>query len=453
VSAGRGEFWSYFPTKYTVSLTGYLNSAWKTNQDRQNLLDGSDFNDELLRETARLVVESLPGLAPIEDPAAYLPLLPQREKDLSNWADKAMSRLVWEYTSALPSLPDQDGVLRRPIDLNVHPKDLALDLLRLWSEYPGRPSNWVHPSVEVDVRRHGKMEFILTAAHKSSEDVQTWLEALVKDRAADASAHAIKVLAAIISADPAGAIARAARGARVVLTEKGRFVAPQAGQIFLRTQGDELRDDLTYVDERISSRPDLVGPLHIIGVHVSDARGRFEGVLDRGFSQYTDQSWVQFWQLLRAAGGTAQTLRIQAKVSDAARTLKVRTVAGAFRPLHDCLLAGPVVPGDGSRDRHITVDPEFHSLDVAVLRELGMTDRPVSGLDPDDEYWFEQYREAVHADHLAELPADARRPRYDRLVLQGANPVGPLQLLPELSAAGRAAFVAAIGESQIIENR
>ena len=195
-----------------------------------------------------------------------------------------------------------------------------------------------------------------------------------------------------------------------------------------------------------------MGPLHIIDVHVSDARGRFEGVLDRGFSQYTDQSWVQFWQLLRAAGGTAQTLRIQAKVSDVARTLKVRTMAGAFRPLHDCLLAGPVVPRDGSRDRRITVDPEFHSLDIAVLRELGLTDRPVPSVDPDDEYWFEQYRESVHADHLAELPADARKPRYDRLVLQGANPVGPLHLLPELSEAGRAAFVAAIGDTQIIES-
>lgn len=453
VPAGRGEFWSYFPTKYTVSLTGYLNSAWKTNQDRQNLLDGSDFNNELLREAARLVVESLPSLAPIEDPAAYLPLLPQREKDLPNWADKAISRLVWEYTTALPSLPDQNGVLRRPIDLNIHPKDVPIDVLRLWAQYPGRPWNWVHHSVEVDPsRRHGKMEFILAAAHKSSESVQTWLEALVEDGTADASAHAIKVLAAIISADPAGATTRAARCARVVLTEKGEFVAPEAGQIFLRTEGDELRDDLVYVDERISSRADLMGPLHIIGVHVSDARGRFEGVLDRGFGRYTDQSWVQFWQLLRAAGGTAQTLRIQAKTPDVARTLQVRTVAGAFKPLHDCLLAGPVVPADGSRDRGVTVDPQFHSLDIPVLRELGMTDRPVPGVDPNGEYWFEQYREAVHAGHLAELPADARKPRYEKLTLKGANPVGPLHVLPKLSVAGRAAFVAAIGDTHIIES-
>lgn len=451
VPTGRGEFWSYFPTKYTVSLTGYLNSAWKTNQDRQNLLDGSDFNNELLREAARLVVESLPGLAPVEDPAAYLPLLPQREKDLSNWADKAMSRLIWEYSAALPSLPDQDGVLRRPIDLNIHPKEVA-EWLRLWSQYRGRPSNWVHESVEVDVRRHGKMEFILAEAKKSSESVRTWLEALVEDGTAEASAHAIKVLAAIVNTDPRSATAHAARGARIVLTEKAGFVAPEAGQIYLRGEGDELRDDLLYIDRRISSRADMVAPLHVIGVHVSDARGRFEAVLDRGFADHTDQSWAQFWSLLRAAGGTAQTLRIQSKVPGAGRKLKVRTIAGAFKPLHDCLLPGVVVPGDGSRDKGLAVDPDFHSLDMAVLRELGMADRPASNVDPGDEYWFEQYREAVHADHLAELPADARRPRIDRLTLNGAKPVGSLHLLPELSLAGRAAFVAAIGDSDIIEN-
>lgn len=451
VPMGRGEFWSYFPTKYGVSLTGYLNSAWKTNQDRQNLLDGSGFNDELLREASRLVVESLPGLAPAEDPAAYLPLLPQREKDVPNWADKAISRLVLEFTLALPSLPDQDGTLRRPIDLNIHPKEVA-EWLRLWSQYPGRPSNWVHPSVEVSTIRHGKMENILTAARKNTESVVTWLEALIEDGTADASAHAIKVLAAIISANPTGETARAARGAKVVLTERSGLVAPEAGRVFLRSEGDELRDDLVYVDPRISVRTDMIAPLHLIGVHVSDAQGRFESVLDRGFARYTDQSWVQFWNLLRAAGGTTRTLRIQQAVADVSRTLRVRTIAGGFKPLHDCLLAGSVVPADGSRDQGVTVDPQFHVLDMAVLRELGMTDGPVPNVDPRGEHWFEQYRQAVHEEHLADLPADARHPRIDRLQLNGAKPVGPLHLLPELSIAGQAAFTAAIRDADIIEN-
>ena len=57
---GRGRFWSFFPTKYEMTLSGILNGAWKTNEDRQNLLDSSPFNVEMIRVAANLVVASLP---------------------------------------------------------------------------------------------------------------------------------------------------------------------------------------------------------------------------------------------------------------------------------------------------------------------------------------------------------------------------------------------------------
>lgn len=41
LTRGRGTFWSFFPTKYEMSLSGIVNGAWKTNEDRQNLLDSS----------------------------------------------------------------------------------------------------------------------------------------------------------------------------------------------------------------------------------------------------------------------------------------------------------------------------------------------------------------------------------------------------------------------------
>ncbi|GAA3232930.1 hypothetical protein GCM10020256_48650 [Streptomyces thermocoprophilus] len=65
---GRGKFWSFFPTKYEMSLSGVLNGAWKTNEDRQNLLDSSPFNQEMIRRSAQLVVDSLPALAPRRGP-------------------------------------------------------------------------------------------------------------------------------------------------------------------------------------------------------------------------------------------------------------------------------------------------------------------------------------------------------------------------------------------------
>ena len=53
-----GEFWAFFPTEFRTTVSGILNAPWKTNSDRQNLLRG-EFNDELIEEMARLIVNSI----------------------------------------------------------------------------------------------------------------------------------------------------------------------------------------------------------------------------------------------------------------------------------------------------------------------------------------------------------------------------------------------------------
>lgn len=46
----RGRFWAFFPTETETTLSGILNAPWKTNADRQNLLDGP-FNRAVLEQT------------------------------------------------------------------------------------------------------------------------------------------------------------------------------------------------------------------------------------------------------------------------------------------------------------------------------------------------------------------------------------------------------------------
>ncbi|WP_034088397.1 DEAD/DEAH box helicase [Streptacidiphilus albus] len=452
VSPGRGEFWSFFPTKYEVSLTGYLNAAWKTNEDRQNLLDGNSLNRELLQVAARLVVTSLPRLSTPEDPGAYLPLLPGRSRETHNWAEKHLVEHVWEAAAQLPSLPDQDGVLRVPRELFIHPEKLEPEWLKIWADYAGRPKGWVHPSVDATSLRHGKMEHILAAAKMQPETVRTWLEALVADKTPDASCHAIRILSAMVEYDEGGALTTAARQAKIVLTESNDMVAPVAGKIFHRTSDDALRDDMVYVSAKISERLEMGRHLHAIGIRIADAQGRFQGVLDQGFARYTPQSWTQFWQLLRSAGGSAQVERIRSKVPDVPSTLHVRTMDGRFRPMRDCLVPGAVVPKDGSRDETIAVDMDFHSADAAVFRDFGLVDRPTAGHRPEGEAWFEDYRQAVHDAYLRSLAADAPRASIGRLTVDGAAPAGPLRLLLRLSDTGRAAFVAAVPDAAVVEN-
>ncbi|MEW1724516.1 DEAD/DEAH box helicase [Streptomyces sp. NPDC093109] len=456
VPKGRGEFWSFFPTKYPMTLAGVLNGAWKTNEDRQNLLDASPFNQEIIQVAARLVVDSLPQLAPAQDPGAYLPLLPgrSRESETLNWADRYLTDQIWKLTAQRPSLPDQDGVLQIPRDLCLHPNmgnkgRLELRWLQMWNAYPGRPSNWIHPSVEAAEFRAGKVEHVLHETKQQRATVREWLEALVSDGTAEASAVAIRLVAEMIKAS--SPFAADARKAQVVLTEEHGMVAPVLGKVFRRPVQDGLKDDLVYVDQRLSGDPSLAGALNEMGIREADARGRFVGVLDQGFERYGPQDWTRFWELFHSAGGSQVSAEVRSRVASPLAALFVRTVDGRYHPMKDCLLPGPVVPADGSRDASIAVDQRFHSDDLAVFREFGLRDRPTGGYRPEEESWFEEYRASLYESYCKTLSDSASRPALHRLKVEGAATGGPLHLLPRLSDEGKAAFVKALQDDSVID--
>ncbi|MFI9613673.1 DEAD/DEAH box helicase [Streptomyces sp. NPDC052023] len=452
---GRGRFWSFFPTKYEMTLSGILNGAWKTNEDRQNLLDASPFNREMIRVAARLVVESLPELAPAEDPAAYLPLLPgrDRESETVSWADLYLTERIWEATSHRPSLPDQDGRLQVPRDLNIHPslgKDnkSLVRWLTLWNSYPGRPTNWLHPSVEATDLRSGKVEHILKAAKRGRASVRNWLEALVADGTAEASATAVRIVADMIQSH--SPYADEARAARFVLTEEHGMVAPVAGKVFRRTDQDGLRESLVYVDSALSDDHSLAGALTVLGVRDADVRGRFVSVLDQGFTAYGPQEWTRFWELFHQAGSSHLSHEVIRRVPETLSTLHVRTSDGRYRPMRDCLLPGPVVTSES--DPSVAVDTRFHSDDMAFFREVGLRDRPTGGHRPESEPWFGQYREVMHKAYCATLSDQAARPTLARIKLEGAAIGGPLHLLPQLSDEARANFLKVLPEDALVDN-
>ncbi|MEU3760873.1 DEAD/DEAH box helicase [Streptomyces albogriseolus] len=448
---GRGRFWSFFPTKYEMSLSGILNGAWKTNEDRQNLLDSSAFNEEMIRVSADLVVDSLPRLAPAEDPAAYLPLLPGRVKEAISWADAFLTQEIWGKAAVRPSLPDQEGVLRVPRMLRIPPrldKDRALDWLRMWHESPGRPSDWLHPYAEADVLRAGKVEHILGAAGHKRAGVREWLEALVECGTAEASAAAIRILAAMIEARSPHA--EEARKAKIVLTEEHGLVAPVPGQVFRRSDEGGLRESLTYVVSEIARDRDLASALNLLGIREADAEGRFISVLDRGFDDYTGTQWERFWDLFRQAGGRRLAHTVLRHVPDAREKLRVRTADQKFRPVRDCMLPGAVVHAE--REPSIAVDTKFHSDDLAFFRDIGLRERPTSSTQPEGEAWFEEYREAVHASYLRTLNPGTPRPGINRMKLEGSPIGGPLHFFRSLSEESRAAFLKALPDDAVVDN-
>ncbi|MFC9103358.1 DEAD/DEAH box helicase [Streptomyces rochei] len=454
-SRGRGTFWSFFPTKYEMSLSGILNGAWKTNEDRQNLLDSSPFNQEMIKVSAQLVVDSLPGLAPAEDPAAYLPLLPGRVKESISWADEFLTREIWARTATCASLPDQDGVLRAPRQLRVHPR-LDRDQkqltrwLRMWHECPGRPSDWLHPSVEADTLRSGKVEHILGAAGHERAGVRDWLEALVANGTAESSAVAVRILADMI--EKRSPFADEARKARVVLTEEHGLVAPVHGKVFRRAEHqDGLRESTVYVVDELAQDPSLAHTLNVLGIREADVEGRFISVLDQGFDHYGESDWERFWELFRQAGVRRLAHKVLERVPDPRTTLRVRTADRRFRPVADCMLPGVVV--DGERDPNVAVDTTFHSDDLSFFSQIGLRERPAGGVQPQaGEAWFEEYRAAVHAASLRNLDSGAPRPKLDRMKVEGAAIGGPLHLFRALSEESRAAFLKALPDDAVVDN-
>ncbi|MFD8259840.1 sacsin N-terminal ATP-binding-like domain-containing protein [Streptomyces griseoluteus] len=450
---GRGKFWSFFPTKYEMSLSGILNGAWKTNEDRQNLLDSSPFNQEMIRVAAALVIDSLPGLAPVDDPAAYLPLLPGRVKESISWADEFLTREIWARTVVRPSLPDQEGVLRVPTELRVHPrfdKDLKrlAGWLRMWHECPGRPSDWLHPAVEADVLRSGKVEHILAAAGHERASVREWLEALVACGTAEASATAIRILADMV--EVRSPYAEEARHARIVLTEEHGLVAPVPGRVFRRADEGGLRESLVYVAGDIAQDSSLAHALNVLGIREADAEGRFISVLDQGFESYGHTEWERFWELFRQAGGRRLAHKVLERVPEPRETLRVRTADGRFRPVRDCMLPGAVV--DAERDPSVAVDTKFHSDDLSFFPEIGLRERPSSSVRPEGDAWFEEYREAVHAAYLRGLDERAPRPALNRMKVEGSAIGGPLHLFRTLSEESRAAFLKALPDDAVVDN-
>lgn len=437
---GPGEFWAFFPTTYSTTLRGVLNAPWKTNEDRQNLLKGNSFNEELMEVAADLIVDSLPRLATPKDPARYLSLITARGKEARNWADEMLTDLVYTAAARKPSLPDQDGVLRLPVDVKLHPERLDKKWLDRWARSQGRPSDWCHHSVE-DTTRRSRAEIILERARRGAATVRVWLEALVSDGTVEASAVALSIAADMVHQHHV--YADQARQARILRTEEGAMVPPIADTVYRRSALDFGASDLPFVDAELDQGQATGWALNILGIKEADAVGRFAAMVRRRFDGYTADDWERFWTVARAVGAD-QAVRILDEQAVSADRLCVRTRSGSWRSLRDCLLPGKVVKADDDKDGEIAVDAEFHRPDLGMLRALGLFDGPRVAVDPSEEPWFATYREQAVKAYYKRLPSDVSRPQEQNIVVEGPDPAGPLTLLPALSPAARARFLTTI---------
>jgi superfamily II DNA or RNA helicase len=423
-----GEFWAFFPTEFRTTLSGILNAPWKTNSDRQNLLRG-EFNDELLEEAARLIVQSLPLLVRSDDPGRLLEILPGRGREARNWADELLGDRVIDLARKNPSLPDQLGELRHPRRLKLHP-DVAPEAVEEWARFPDRPMDWVHPSVSTRDRR-ARAERLLEK--NSVAGVREWLEALASSGGPDASAAAISVAARLAVSE---SLTRAQRSelydAKIVLGSKGEMLRPDVDLVFI---GDAAQGYLT-VSADVLAMPGARSALATLGIGEIDAEGELRTLLLRVNSP--DMDWHRLWTTSRVLG-PERAAEVLSEVRSRTSHLRVLTVGLDFVPLDGVLIPGAVA--DPVRDPKVAVNLEYHHDDLEVLQTLGVTEVPHRGGGSVKEPWFNEFL-AFALDKYEEVLSDnpGQNPSRELLEFEQSSYIGPLQPLLQLSDPSRVEF-------------
>lgn len=456
-----GKFWSFFPTSTASLVPGILNSPWKTNEDRQNLLPGP-YNDELIGAASELIADALPDLSTGDDPARHLDALPRRhEAGDSEQADSLRDHLM-EALRGRPIVPDQGGHLRPARSVSYPPQQLTPDRgmemapFDRWAAYPNRPHDWLHHKA-LTRNRLATIERLFQGSDQSGygavramrASTSRWLEALVEhsdpDKEVAASVAAIQV-AALIPHDRRWGV----HLAEIVLTASGDWKPPDPEVLFLPSALptlDSALDPESSVHPSVLEDPETLAALKQLGLEPPSPESRFRLVADRLLTRHgtvtaSDELREDFWILARRLS-LELALEVIFEHEDWQRSLRVRTRSGTWRSLHLVLTPGDIVPGDGSRDDDATVDMTFHQGDVTMLSELGVVDAPVEGRDMRWEPEFRRYENLCEKQYRR-MDVLTRQPQDGYLAFTSTSSVGPVAVLTSLSDEARALYTDAL---------
>ena len=434
----RGQYWAFFPTTYESTLSGILNAPWKTNSDRQGLLEGL-YNSEIIEAGAQLVAGRLAELHNPEDHGAHLDLLPARIEDAAGWANRELTEQIDRRAAQLPILPDSEGVLRHPDRLTLLPTAAGEPALAIWRELERRPGGWGHEQLNSRDRRP---RAIRLGAHDA--DADHWLAAIAEPATPAMSIAAIRASAGC-ARESGRRVEPAGRRVPIILTEDGRLVAPDPARVFMSGVDRGEIADLLIVHPEVEADPDARRILtERFGLKQVDPLRELE-VLLAGSEAAGFAGWDGLWAAVRRASLPDATPKLREQM----RRVKVRTLAGTWRRSWEVLLPGPIVPSDGSRDRDVTVDVAYHGQDREALSLLGVVDSPASdgltGTELDETAppnWQYTYRsQRVEAFRHEARRASGRTPQAHLVTSRDQVTTGPLSPYFRLSKPGRQLFV------------
>lgn len=445
-----GDFWAYFPTTESCLVAGVLNSRWKTNEDRQSLLEGP-YNDELTAVAADVIAGNLHDLSNAHDPALHLDALPRRVEAGDDLYAAQLRDDIFRRLHQQSVLPDLNGDLQHhkairhpPILGNNEETRLAY---QSWINSNTTASDWLHPAALRTRERIGAVERLCdeygrppnqggSGAPRAS--IAEWLEVLVDEVSGDEEVEASKTAIRIAAGLPShsGIFERRNYG-KIILTNEGYF-ASVAEWLYLPTEDDEDWDGHVAVHPELADDQSTRAALKKLGVQEASAEIKFDSSLNAHF-------WGERqWRLSRGLDlGTAASSITRRR--DWRSKLCLKTINGEWHPLHSVLLPNAIVPSDGSRDGKIAVDMSFHQVDEMLINRLGVSDRPSDGWDLTSEPDFNRFRIDCR-ERYQELAFNqtGSTPQVGLIKVRDAKGVGPLTVFSLLSEEGKARFTDAL---------
>ena len=171
-------------------------------------------------------------------------------------------------------VPDQDGVLRKILEISYPPEGLTSDTLESWAACESRPRNWLHHSVlttngpgrqarlGLTARSHGQADWNWPVLRRVS--VSEWLEALTSSADSDqekvqASKSAIRTSTLL----PAHLPGYGGLG-KIVLTTSGDWVEVDPESIFLGGGSSTAPVSLVHTD--LQNDPHTLAALRELGI-------------------------------------------------------------------------------------------------------------------------------------------------------------------------------------------
>lgn len=456
-----GRFWAYFPTTTSCLVPGILNAPWKTNEDRWHLLPGA-YNSELLEAAAAMIADALPELSTADNPSRHLDALPRRRETGDDDHAEHLRRSLFSILHDRKIVPDQEGDLKMREELRYPPQVLTRDVKEsqaafdLWASCPHRPVDWLHHSAltrgrlaKIDRLFHPEGEesrFEFEKAPRAS--LAKWLEALTttvdledQESAARASMAALQNVALI----PEEKRRYQGLGA-ILLTAAGDWQTPDSEKVFLPLDssiGIDEDQSMSIVHPNLANDANTIAILKSLGLKQPSPESRFKKIMKQidasKWSRTVDPDlFERFWKVSRTMV-INEAVTIVKGYRRWQRLLHVRTCSGGWNDLHSVLMPGNIVPADGSRDGTMAVDIAFHEPDRLLLQELGVIDEPSNIYELNSDQVFDEYQYLQREEYRrhGDLP---KMPRLNYLEFCDYGRVGPLDVLLDLSEAGKAVY-------------